>query len=131
MTAKDDRFLCLLNQRDSLIQQIARRTGHRLITNQFYILRIHKLTRLNLRVLADVNQHGTRSPTARNVKCFANRFRNLICTRHEIIVFGDWQRDASYIRLLKRVAADQMRRDLTRNEHGWNRIHHRRTNACD
>ena len=129
MSAQDDRLLCLFDQLHRIIQRRTRRVHHRLVTRQFYLCGIFEFAGLDLRILANIDQHRTRTPTAGNVERLADGSSDLICAGDEIVVFGDGQRDARHIGFLKRVTADEMRRHLPGDENHRNRVHHRSGDA--
>src|SRR6202158_4386512 len=65
-----------------------------------------------LRILSDIHEHRARPPGTCHIKCFADRARDLIRMRDQIIVFGDRQRDTRYVSLLKRVRSDKFAANL-------------------
>ena len=61
----------LLDQFHRPLQIRFRRMGRRLVTGQLHFFGIDELRLLDLRVLADIDQHRARASTAGDVECLA------------------------------------------------------------
>jgi len=65
-------------------------------------------------VLSDIDQHRPGTTGRRNVKGFVQCLRKVSEVLHQKIVFRCRARDAERVGFLKRVAADQLARHLSR-----------------
>ena len=88
-----------------------------------------ELARRLLRVFRDVDVHGTRPARRRNLERLAERRRDVVGARHQVVVLGNRQRDAGDVRFLKRVRADQLAAHLAGDADDRRTVHHRRRNA--
>ena len=61
-----------------------------------------------LRVLGDVDQHRTGPPGLRDLKCMANRGRNVFGAIDEEVMLGHRQCNAGDVDFLKRVGAEHL-----------------------
>ena len=73
-----------------------------------------EFARALLRVLGDVDEHRAGPAGRRDVECLANRRRDVVGARHQVVVLGDGQRDARDVGLLEGVGANQLAADLSR-----------------
>ena len=90
-----------------------------------------ELARSLLRILGDVDEHGSRPAGPRDGERLAHARRHVGGARHEIVVLGDRQRDAGDVGFLKRVGSDQLAADLTGDADDRRAVHHRRRDAGD
>ncbi len=89
------------------------------------ILRRRVATGRELDVLGQVDDHGSGTARACDIERFVDDSTEVIGVADEIIVLGTRSRDADGVRLLKRIIADQMGRDLTGQTNDRYRVHHR------
>ncbi len=76
-------------------------------------------------VLGNIHEDRTRPAGRGDVKRFMHGLRQVRQLLHQEIVLGAGARDdAEGVGFLERVAADELRRDLTRNRDNRDRIHH-------
>jgi len=78
-----------------------------------------------LRVLGDVDQHGSGPPAGRDVKRFPKHPRDLGGVAHQVAVLRDRNRDAGDVRLLESVGAQQSAGHLPGNRDEWRAVHPR------
>ena len=90
-----------------------------------------ELARTELRILGDVHQHRSGPVRRRDVKGLAQAGRHFVGPRHQVIVFGNRQRDAGDVHFLKSVAAQHRAAHLPGDAHDGRRIHHRRGDPRD
>ena len=84
---------------------------------------------VHLHVFGNVDQNRSRATGPGDVKRFFDNPRNVFCLRHQIVMFGDGSTDFDHRRFLKGIAADQMRRHLSRNRDHRNTVHFRISNC--
>ena len=132
MPGQNHRPLGAVNQLQRLLVLIGRWRQVRPISGQLRLDGLSvKFARGLLRILGDIHEHGTRPAGTRHIKCFADRLRNLIGMRDQIVVLGDGQRDARNVRLLKRVGTDELAAHLAGNTNDGRGIEHRRGDSGD
>ena len=76
-------------------------------------------------VLRDVDQHRPRAPGRGEVEGLHEHARDVLDLRDEVGVLDDRQEDAGRVGLLEGVRADQVRRDLARDDHHRRRVEER------
>ena len=132
MPRQDHRPLGIVDQLQRLFVLVRSRRKIGAISRQ---LRRHRLSVEIagglLRVLGNVHEHWPRTAGTRDIKCFADRLRDLVGMRDQIVVLGDGQRDARNVGLLKRVRANELASHLPRNANDRRGIEHRRGNSGD
>jgi hypothetical protein len=99
--------------------------GHVLLARQLDRLRPDELGLGLLCVLADVHEDGAGTAVARDREGLAHRVGDVLRLRHQHVVLGDGQGDPGDVRLLEGVAAQDLGRDLSGDEHGGDGVHHR------
>ena len=87
-----------------------------------------ELARRLLRVLRDVDVHGSGAARRGDLERLAERRRNVVGAGHQIVVLGDRQRDARHVRLLERIGADELAAHLAGDADDRRAVHHR---CCD
>ncbi len=76
-----------------------------------------------LHILADVDQHHSRTALASNIEGFLHNQRQLCNVGHQIVVFAYRLGDADHVRLLKRVGPQKIGRDLAGNCDNGHAVH--------
>jgi hypothetical protein len=125
MAGEDERPL---GRADQLHRAFEVERGNRLALAQAGIvhdLRPQERGGLLLGVFADVHENRARPAVAGDGEGLAQRRSDVLRAHDQAIVLGDGQRDAGDVRLLERVAADEVRGDLTGDEHGGDGVEHR------
>ena len=129
---EDHRPLRLANQLDRALEVGRRRPVIRPIAAELRLGAVPvELARRLLRVLGDVDQHRSRAAGGGDVERLANRRRDVLCARHQVVVLRDRQRHAGDVGLLEGVAADQLAADLSRDADDRRGVEHRRGDAGD
>ena len=132
LPGEDERALALFDERRRAREvALFRRWMPRGLARAARRRRVLELDRRLLRVLGDVDQHGTGTTAARQVERFAQRRVDVLGAGDEIVVLGDRERDAGDVRLLERVGAEDRRGNLPGDEDDRRGIHHRRCDAGD
>ena len=104
----------------------------RTVATQLHRRRIPRPVDLGLlRVLGDVDEHGTGPTGLGEDERLLHRRHDVLDARHEVAVLGDRQRDASDVRFLERVVADQLAGHLPGDADHRHRVHHRGGDAGD
>ncbi len=128
---QDQRLLGIVNQLDRFadLATIALIVG--LIAGQINLIwPLWRGARYN-RILGNVHQHRTRPATARDVKRFFHHIRDVVNIGDQIVMLGNRLGNAGNIRLLERVLADKLSRNLARNGNHRHAVHHRIGNGGD
>ena len=87
--------------------------------------------KIQLNILWNIDQHWSGSSGTSNVERFFDDARNVFCFRDQIVMLGDGTTDLDHRRLLKGVAANKSRGDLSGNRDHRNAVHLRVSNRRD
>ena len=129
---KNHRPLCILDQLGRVLQTVFFHVQHgvRTICSRLGSFEVEDRRAL-LRILGDVDQHRPGAPAHRNLKCVADRVRNVLCLVHKEVVLGHGQRDAGDVHFLKRVGAEHLAGHVAGDADHRNGIEHCGGNAGD
>lgn len=130
-TGKDDRPLGRLDQLHHLVKLLGIGLIGRVVGLEPYLLVRFEGGDGLLDILGDIHQNRPRTTGTGNVKGFLENPGQLLHRRDEIIVFGAGPGDPDDVHFLEGVVADQVRRDLTADDHQGNRVHVGRGDARD